>query len=501
MALRLPKFVASTAARGTGLVRADPRALTDTGNAGFEAVAGAGRALSNIAHMGLGSLIKRKKIDEDLRWGSGTTKTTEFTQGSIRTALETDFTVDEPLPDSDDYLKAPQQLSVEKWDSLVGDAMSDYDKSTSQIRQSFLTEDEKKRYDNFTGSDRLRFQKDISKAYRDKLHAYEEDRLQTLANTAYRNGDIEAGDSYINSMDKNELISPKRATALKAQGKETAITEEITGLYRAGFHDEAKKVLESSSLSSEEKEKLEDVIDQDEKAVVDNFEASVNDTLVQVDNTENMTQAEFNAAAEAEKQKILGFDKIDGTERKRLLTGLEKWRRGTNEIDYAKLNSLNQELDSAQRTGIVDPTIESRIRDANLDGSFGGRFKGGIKTYGDMIRRFERIKFDERVQVIAPIVSSLERVLRDEPDTIFLFNQAKNQILADNPDISARDLFVRISALAESYETIHPALVRFHLRQKKEDKIDIDTARQILLEAGGDKEKARKIARERGLKF
>lgn len=217
--MKLPRFIASTPPpTQTGAVRADPRALTDTGDAQFRAIAGAGRALSNIAHMGLDSLIKRKRIDEDVRWGSGTTKTEEFSQGAVQTALDTDFTVDEPLPDSDDYLKAPQQLSVEKWDRLVGEAMTDYDKATSQIGQSFQSEAEKVRYENYRAGKRVEFQKDISKAYRDKLHAFETDRLQTLATTAYRNGDIEAGDSYIASMDKNELITPAKATSLKAAG-------------------------------------------------------------------------------------------------------------------------------------------------------------------------------------------------------------------------------------------------------------------------------------------
>ena len=186
------------------------------------------------------------------------------------------------------------------------------------------------------------------------------------------------------------------------------------------------------------------------------FENTLNDTLVKIDNTPELSQNDFNQQAKLLKTGVLAAN-IPGTQKKRILEGLEKWRRGTNEIDYAKVLSLNQEMDAAQRSGIVDPTIKDRIVRASLEGSFGGRNKGGQKTYGDMIRRFEKLQFDERAQAISVIVRTFERENADDPRLVFLFHQAKNKILAESPDATMRDLFVTISALANVYGVLPEA--------------------------------------------
>jgi len=182
------------------------------------------------------------------------------------------------------------------------------------------------------------------------------------------------------------------------------------------------------------------------------FENNLNNELVEIDNTPNMSQVNFDTQASLLKNKILTAN-IPGTRKKKLLSDLEKWRRGTNEIDYAKILSLNQEMDAAQRSGIVDPTIKDRIVRASVEGAFGGRNKGGQKTYGDLIRRFEKLQFDERLQAVSFLVKQFEREnAAIDPRIVFLFHQAKNKLIADNPDMSTKELFMEVSALIEAYE-------------------------------------------------
>ena len=110
------------------------------------------------------------------------------------------------------------------------------------------------------------------------------------------------------------------------------------------------------------------------------------------------------------------------------------------------------ELDSAYRTGILDPTILERINTAKLDGAFGPRGKGGEKTYEDMKRRFDNIKLDSRISAVSEIVSQFKKENADEPGLIFLFNQEKNHWFQDNPEEEDRDAFIKINELKSKYE-------------------------------------------------
>ena len=150
-----------------------------------------------------------------------------------------------------------------------------------------------------------------------------------------------------------------------------------------------------------------------------------------------------------------------------MLRGIGTWAKGTNEIDYARILSLNQEMDAAQRSGIVDPTIRDRIVQANLEGAFGGRNKGGQRTYATAIRRFEKLEFDERLQAINPIVKDFERYNSDDPRLILLFHQEKNKIVTDNPDMDTRELFTKISALADTYGVLPESIIVSKMKGKQ----------------------------------
>lgn len=202
------------------------------------------------------------------------------------------------------------------------------------------------------------------------------------------------------------------------------------------------------------------------------FENNLNNELIRIDNTPNLSQNDFDLQSELLKNTVLTAN-IPGTQKRKVLADLEKWRRGTNEIDYAKVLSLNQEMDAAQRSGIVDPTIGDRIVRASLEGAFGGRNKGGQKTYGDMIRRFEKLQFDERVQAIMPIVRTFERENADDPRLIFVFHQAKNKIIAESPDATTKELFIRISALSEAYSVLPEAIIESKMRVQPKQSIKV----------------------------
>ncbi len=229
----------------------------------------------------------------------------------------------------------------------------------------------------------------------------------------------------------------------------------------------------NSPLTKTELNKLKGYAVDQQKINTLEFESSINEELVAIDNAPDMSQVDFDAKAEDIKQLIVASN-IDGTKKKKMLADLERWRRGTSDIDYAKVLSLNQEMDAAQRSGVVDPTIENRIKQASLEGAFGGRNKGGQKIYGDMIRRFGKLQFDERLQAIQPIVREVESWLRGEPGLQLLFHEAKNKLIAEHPEWSTRELFIQIEALGQAYEVMSPEAEQAALRGPISDNATVD---------------------------
>lgn len=266
--MKLPRFLASGAVRETGLVRAqDIGALTNVGDAEFRAIEQAGRAIGAVSDMGFRALKQRKALDDDIRWGNATTKMEEGHGVSFKALEKANYTVDEPLPDDPNYNKAPLQLSVEKKAQLTKDALAERDNQAKEVELSFPTKEGKERFRIWYNKRRLDYDEDYTKVNNAKHNAYQQERLTTLARTAYLAGDIEAGDSYIDSMDTNELITPLKATAMKADGIELSVKSQATELSRMGLYDEARDLIRSSNLEVLDKEAFGNMIDTAENRV------------------------------------------------------------------------------------------------------------------------------------------------------------------------------------------------------------------------------------------
>jgi hypothetical protein len=456
--MKLPRAIATIPPGQTGSVRArDIGALTDVGDAEFRAIQQAGGAIQKTADVAFQAWENRRALDDQQKIGEINQKAEESDILGIREVGLTDLSAIRPLPDSPDYFNGSKILDSQMWAKDIESIQSEHKKRITSLASGIKDPDTRQRWITKQLS-----RSNIGKIARAKYDEYQKGVYLENAKTAAGNGDMETADQWIDIAEKHLLLTHKEAMA----AKENNVKNYITGLYRTGLYDEARRVLEKSSLSETKKENLDDEIDSDEKASLINFEDSINTELVRIDNTPNMTQGDFNTKAELMKARILTAD-LPGTKKKKMLSDLEKWRRGTNEIDYAKILSLNQEMDAAQRSGIVDPTIKDRIMRASLEGVFGGRHKGGQKTYGDMIRRFEKLQFDERLQATAPIVRTFERENADDPRLIFLFHEAKNKFIAEHPDIDTKELFIKISGLAESYSILPESAIVGKLKSGK----------------------------------
>ncbi len=469
--MKLPRALASTPPPSTGLVRADPRALTDTGDAGFGALSRLGGAISNVAGMGFDALMKRKALDNQAAAGRANARSVDSLNEMTNAIKGLDISQNMVFPDTPkEYYSGETgdliELPTEDVIKFREEQIAKHNGRLETLSKAMGFKGEAARLAWLEGkknSDRETITKVSNKAQND----FQTKLYLGNAENAATNGDIETANEWIEIAERSGLVGAKKAAKERKDNSVIAVESEVVGLYRTGLHDEAKKVLEASSvLTAKEKEKLDDEIDIDKRQADVAFESRMNQFLIDIDNTEGMTQRDFNEQAKSVEIHILAAD-VDGTKRKRMLEGLEKWRRGTSETDYAKILSLNQEMDAAQRSGIVDPTIGNRITQANMDGSFGGRHKGGQKTYADLVRRFEKLQFDERMQSISPIVRTFERENADDPRLIFLFHQAKNKLISDKPDAGTKEIFIETSALAEAYSILSERTIERKMKTKE----------------------------------
>ncbi|MHC4121928.1 MAG: hypothetical protein ACYSSI_00010 [Planctomycetota bacterium] len=443
--MKLPRYTAKTPPpRETGLARAqDIGALTRTGGAEFEALTQLGGAMRGAANLGYQAYMHRQALDDQQKIGEITQKAQESEQQGINEIALINLKESRPLPNDPDYYRGDKIPDSQTWSKQVVEVYDGHKERIESLAAAIRNPKTRQAWINQQLN-----QSRIDHVARGQYNKYQEFTYLEYARIAAGNGDMELSNKWLDIAEKHGLIGPKKVAKAKIEN----IKENIRGMYRAEDFNRATKTLEASSLSNKDKEIIEGEIKDEKNQMITSLENSINSELVRIDNTPDMTQARFNLQAESLKNMIL-IANIDGTKKKKMLSDLEKWRRGTNEIDYAKVLSLNQEMDAAQRSGIVDPTIEARITRANLEGSFGGRYKGGQKIYGDMIRRFSKLRFDERLQAIAPIVQRFEAAnTKLDPRLVFLFHLAKNKILADNPDMSIKDTFIRINGLAEVYD-------------------------------------------------
>ncbi len=461
--MKLPKYIASTAVRETGLVRAqDIGALTNVGAAEFQAIEQAGRAIGHISDLGARAYMNRQALDDIIESGVATQRVQESWNKAEESVRNFNPAHDMPLPDAPKYLETLTTFGTKERDAFLQSLLEDIEKDATKIFKGVRSAKTKAQlvgqYNEFY-ADRA---KDLKGELNKILNDYQIDEMSKLARAAALNADAATANLYIERMVKHGLITNVTASKLKtnlmkeffqnsaarnAEATIAALNQEMAAR-KKGKGDIPEDIMTDADLH----QSLNNALTIQKENIVA-FENDINAKLVAIDNTPDLSQADFDSQSRILKASI-SLANIPGTQKRKMLADLERWRRGTSEIDYARILALNQEMDAAQRSGIVDPTIEDRITNASLEGAFGGRNKGGQKNYGIMIRRFEKLKFDERVQVTVSIVNAFERENADDPRLIFLFHQAKNKIITENPDASMRDLFVSISALAEAYSVL-----------------------------------------------
>lgn len=443
----LPRFLATTPPpRESGLARAtDIGALTRTGDiAVWRGVSRVGQAMQYGVGLGFRAYQNRKALDDDIRWGTQTQETERAITEAENAAKAYDYTVDMPLPDDPDFGKDPLELSVEKRESLINDALKDLDKKAANFRRGFPTEEGKAKYNLWYGDKRLIAEESLKHEYGLKHDEYQRGRLNKLWQDAAKAGDVETANSYIAAMDKNELITLDRANQYRRQAAEIAEQQEI--LLAINFA--------AATLSDDDIKNASDMI---EKSKVFATEAEKAQFRGQLKSVLNNARTLRNEQIEVQREEAIK-QIVDLTKDNSLTTHeVEKRRNLIKSGDYKTW--MNVALTGKHILDESDPQIERIISDAiafdpqSIDSKHIRSFVGKGKNGGLSLAKAEEYELkwqqsmDKASPVNTPVAKNYFKMLKGgETDRIFSLDKTTNSIIYGQTLNQLTDYFINYRA-------------------------------------------------------
>ncbi len=265
--MRLPRVDATTAPTGTGLVRADPRAQTDVGDAQFRGLQALGAGLQSAG----GSLAKiaaqkkaeaekaikdRQALDDQISATAADLKAQDAIKLQLDAVAQYDIKAKQPLPDDPKNYYSGDKLNpfdlaarVEFENDLIIDLLEKISSLSGGIK------DPKTNVLWQTATAKVGITA-IKKALNAKHQEHQESTILGYAENAAKAGDLEASEEFIVIAEKHGLIGPKRAAKVRTDLAELAVKSEVKSLYLVGEYQAARNVATESGLGITEIESL-----------------------------------------------------------------------------------------------------------------------------------------------------------------------------------------------------------------------------------------------------
>jgi len=213
--VKLPKYIATTPPpRETGLARAqDIGALTRTGGAEYEAIAGAGKAIQQTANIGTQIYMNRQALDDQVTMGKISTRAIDAIAEATNAIGMFDPSIGDALPD--DPKNYYDGTKVNRFDSPQKEAFinTTYKDDEAKILNLAKGIKNPKTRQAWINSQLPEAYKRITAAANAKLNDYQEEIILGNAKTAASNGDVETANKWIEIAEKRGLIGPKKAAA------------------------------------------------------------------------------------------------------------------------------------------------------------------------------------------------------------------------------------------------------------------------------------------------
>jgi len=224
--MKLPVVDAQTAVTGTGLVRADPRALTDVGDAQFRGLQAVGSVLQSVGGLAGREAQRRKKqeekavkdrraLDDQARIGEANKRAIDAFDEGLDNYKNFDPQVGNTLPNNPkDYYDGDKLLNFDNPKKIEFRDLTQKDYNEKILNLSKAIEDPKTRQ-AWINSQSLNGFKAFTDAGNEKHQDYHEALILGNATSAAQNGDIETSNEWIDLAEDKGLIGPKRAAKLR----------------------------------------------------------------------------------------------------------------------------------------------------------------------------------------------------------------------------------------------------------------------------------------------
>lgn len=243
--MKLSRYTAQTPPpRSSGLIRAtDIGALTQTGEqAKWSGVGAFGRGLEFAGRLAFQARQHRQALDDDVESGLFSQKSEERINLGLDEVTNFDWNTNMPQPGSEDYYERLETYNIDERDAygkaIYGGIAEDIEKQIASIKSPRVKAAKEKWW--------LENQGDIWNKVRHVNALNHEDWVRTqmtkMAETAYKNGDIEKGDLWNDRMDEHNLITSQSSEKAKKNGKiiaDTSITTQFAQVIMAqtGYQD------------------------------------------------------------------------------------------------------------------------------------------------------------------------------------------------------------------------------------------------------------------------
>ena len=220
---KLPRVTATTAARGSGAVRADVSAMTqDT-----QALAQMGRAIGQTSDLMFKVKDRNLELDANIQYGIVTKNVDAF------------------IADQEQRMSETEVSSYDQREQILNDYRKEFDSFLNEQMGSVDSKRAKKRLEQWkdmntveiNGQQRfIPFQRVRSKGIL-RLKEYQTGSLIELANAAAKNGDIDTANEYLDEIDKSELKSKEWIVREKERIK-SVHEQSVENMIKAGFEQE-----------------------------------------------------------------------------------------------------------------------------------------------------------------------------------------------------------------------------------------------------------------------
>lgn len=254
--MRLPRFDATTAPTGTGLVRADPRAQTDVGDAQFRGLQAFGAGLQAAGGSVAQIAAQRKALDDQAAKGEADRRAIDALSEGLDTYKNFDPQVGNTLPTNPkDYYDGDKLLNFDnpKKAEFRDLTFKDFEEKIKNLSKAIKDPKARQAWEN---SQLVGGFQDFTDAGNRKHQEYQEAMILGNATNAAENGDIETSNEWIDIAEKHGLIGPKRAAAERDKNEKVAVTAEAISLYQGGDFGGARELVEDSTLNIRDKESL-----------------------------------------------------------------------------------------------------------------------------------------------------------------------------------------------------------------------------------------------------